>query len=456
MPINLFMQNNKNLMQESKKKHDARVFLNETLISTTQDVTTYIATKTGTKVILMKTNSFKSSLKPILMNPEINNDPNILKVEDIFQENQSTVVVYKQDGFMPLEIFFKKNFDEKLFLFVILKIIEILIKGRITKMMEMIDLWNIWINEEGELRICWFSTILKNLRVFDNEVYKMNVSTLEDINKLISLNSKHCRKRLYNFPNNSDDKIQYVNMFHHQDKSIVFQDAVTKAGKRKYGCKKVCLEKSELQEVSEKTKTVINLEIVKKLILRMLLYKTSLEEKDLEAQLTRFTEVLKGSTISDFSLHFLSDSSLHLLRSLFVEHVDAEELLMTLRDQLDLSKVKNLCSGVTKEFTRVECQSEQHSAREIFAKNGFNMEEYSTIAYKKGRFQVYEAVPSPSDKKKEYVNDLLRIVDIQNRQIEMIYRTMKERNSINKLEDDQLESLSKEINNILQKITKEE
>lgn len=251
------------------KKNDSRVFLHETLIYSTKDITTYIAIRKNAKVILMKTGSFKSSLQTILMNPEINNDPNILKVTDIYHEKQLTVVVYRHNGFIPLNMFFEKMFDENLFIFVILKIIDILIKGRITKMVEMSDLDNIWINDEGELRICWFGIMINNLRLFDNEVYKMNVSTLEDINNLISLNSKHCKKRLYNFPNKSDDNIQYINIFSHQDKSIVFQDAVSKSGKRKYGCKKVCLEKSELPEVKGTNKTVVNLDIVKKLILKM-------------------------------------------------------------------------------------------------------------------------------------------------------------------------------------------
>ncbi|KAF9762937.1 hypothetical protein NGRA_1648 [Nosema granulosis] len=457
-------------MHELKKKENEVKFIQEILISNKQDVSTFIATKekTNEKVILKKTLiPINSTLQTIMMNKEINNSRHILKTSNMFEKDKFTVVVQEYEGFMPLDTFLRNenNFicvNEQIILYVVLKIFEILAENSLTKMIRLVDVENIWLNEEGDLKICWMSTILRNLRLFDNEVYKMNINSLENINKLMDLNSKHCKKRIYNFPNKSDDRIEYAtkttlpNMFVYE-KSVIFQDAgktINKTGKRKYGNKKICIERSEYEKVSEieQRKKVINGDFIKKLVSKMIFYRSAISEKDLEANITRLTQIFKEERPTTAIIdHVLTASTLQILRSLFEEQIIPEEMLKKLRDALDLQAIKKEIRNVLNRD-----KEESPSIKEVFARNGFNMEGYNTISYKKGRFQVYEAVPAPTENKKEHIEDLLRIVDIQNRQIEMIYRTMKERNSIDKLEDDQLESLQKEISNILQKITKDE
>lgn len=478
--LRYFILKNKQIMHENTIDLKEEHLINETPFYTCNEISSFLAYSKQTKdlILLRKFNSKIPICKKLFTLEEINDSGYFLKIQNISSQDELSVVQDFED-FIPLRLFLEDNHSNFDFLYDILKNILNISKNSslINEISDFLDIDTIWINKEHKIKICWFTFIVKYQKYFDNTIHKISLNTASGVLSLFNLNKKRLIKRLSKnvnevkkenrtsfyditdnfFAYNSNIKVKpnlditYTNIGHNMTED-------DKESIRVCGTKKLCVVNNKLFDMIKKPKSLINFTGIRFLLLRIFFYQESVDTRNVETFISRVKNILNDKSFGSVSL---TDKLTKLLNFIISENNEPIEMTTDQKENIDNDRVNKLLSEI-KQFVPDDTQINTKSntkfvtVHDIFVERGFNMADFDTKTYQKGRFYVCQAVPNSvkENKKDVDLNKIFQIIEIQNKQIEMMYQTLKEKNNIDKLIDDQLECLSIQANAMLTDLEK--
>ncbi|WUR03973.1 uncharacterized protein VNE69_07042 [Vairimorpha necatrix] len=262
-----------------------------------------------------------------------------------------------------------------------------------------------------------------------------------------------------------------------------------------FGTKKLCTEKIN-KEKTQKIKKEKTQNKLKLILVKLLFNKEKVNQKNLDIYISKLQNIYDTKSNEFFTLtdklisvlEFILEIKMPIFNEMaknetnefiekFVQNIKIKFKASEQRinENKTMNKMEEIfrkemerCEAL-EEATRIERLKEAEQNRILeetkevekventFEKKGFDMTSYKTKSYKKGRFLVYQAVPFIKDKETNEginFNKIYRIIEIQNKQIEMMYKTLKDNNKIEELIDAQLESLSIKANDMLTDLEK--
>ncbi|KAK6090550.1 hypothetical protein P3W45_000273 [Vairimorpha bombi] len=467
-------------MHENTSKIQDNHFINETPFYTCNEISTYLGYSKQTKdpILLRKFKSVIPICKNLFTLEEINESSYFLKIQNISSQD-GLRVVQKFEDFIPLGLFLEEKQTNLDFLYDILKNMVQMSKksSLLNEISDFLDIDTIWINKEHNIKICWLTFIVKYQRYFDNTIHKLSLNTVSGVLSLFNLNKKRLMKRLSKnvneikkesrtsfydigenfFAYNSNIRVKhnlditYTNIGHNMTED-------DKESIRVCGTKKLCVANNKISDINKQTKCLINYSGVRLLLLKIFFTKENVDTRNIETYISLVKGILNDESLGSYHV---TDKLTKALNFIISENNEPIEMENDQKENIDnervhklLSKIKQFVPGDLNINTKYNTKFE--TVHDIFVERGFNMADFDTRTYQKGRFYVCQAVPNSVKETKKDVdlNKIFQLIEIQNKQIEMIYQTLKEKNNIDKLIDDQLECLSLQANAMLTDLEK--
>lgn len=441
------------------------------------DVTTTIGYSiAGQKIVFIKKAAKNIHFSTdLITNKELNNFPFIIEIIDQYI-GEEIFAVSNFSEILPLKVFitqFSKNLDFLCILFN--KLLLILTESKFLQCIsEFLESDMIWIDKNFNIKICWITFLVKNHKFFNNKVYKSNLKNIDGIINLFNYNKKRLQKRVdieYKNDNVSSVCLNAAeNIFSCVSEQKDSNDGTIKYKERTYtydrGSVKVCSTKKLcIENYKDFCKTITNQKVnyfgLKVLLLKCIFHEDDVNAKNIDVYISRLKKLFLEQSDSKFK----DSEALKIIYNFIVyNNINSKPIEIVNDEYINFMdnffyklKITTLSEKKSYDVDNLKEKMVVENDGCLFKEKGFDMSDYNTKSYKKGRFFICQAIPNShtKDKKQELeINKVFQIIEIQSKQIEMMYQTLKDYNKIDHLIDAQLKSLSLQANEMLNTLDK--
>lgn len=267
------------------------------------------------------------------------------------------------------------------------------------------------------------------------------------------------KKRKPEKDKHKDEKKEIVNNFFlynecKSSKGIKYDNKITSLNRgtvKVCGTKKLCID-----NVNSLCKTKIkhskNLFGIKLLLLQIVFINEKINQKNSSIYFAKLKNIYKAKSSELFQwtdeLSIVVKFILDITNTKFSDCSFKNEPNLFIRNYVEKIEGYFLKS----ELKKPENKNDDETFVKPFKEKGYDMKLLGTKSFQKGRFLVCQAVPSVNIrdiKTRKNLKKILEIIEIQNRQIEIMYQKLKSSNKMEDIIDKQLQSLSLQANEIL-------